>query len=103
MKPVVSPLTSVLKAFEAGCGTLDEVARSTLLDRDVVGAAVEHLVRIGRLHAGVLSVGCPDGGCGSCASGSSAAPGCGSVGPSATRSGPVLVALSLTGPVGSAG
>ena len=102
MTPTASPLTSVLPAFEAGCGTLDEVARSTSLDRDVVGAAVEHLVRIGRLRAGVLSVGCPDGGCGTCATAVGDAPGCGSAGPSATRSGPVLVALSLTGPVGPA-
>jgi len=94
----VSPLTAVLQAFEAGCGTLDEVARSSSLDRDVVDAAVEHLVRLGRLNAGVLAVGCPDGGCGSCATGVGDAPGCGSAGPSATRSGPVLVALSLTGP-----
>ncbi len=96
-----SPLTAVLHAFEAGCGTLDEVARSSSLDRDVVGAAVEHLVRLGRLNAGVLAVGCPDGGCGSCATGVGDAPGCGSAGPSATRSGPVLVALTLTRPVES--
>ena len=98
MTSTAAPLTAVLQAFEAGCGTLDEVARSTSLDRDVVGAAVEHLVRIGRLHAGVLFVGCPDGGCGSCASGAGDAPGCGSTGPSEARSGPVLVALSLARP-----
>jgi hypothetical protein len=98
---IAPPLTAVLRAFEAGCGTLDEVARATALDRDVVGAAVEHLVRLRRLDAGVLAVGCPDGGCGSCATGVGDAPGCGSAGPSATRSGPVLVALTLTRPVGS--
>jgi hypothetical protein len=96
--PPSSPLTAVMQAFEAGCGTLDEVARSASLDRDVVDAAVEHLVRLGRLNAGVLAVGCPDGGCGTCATGVGDAPGCGSPGPSATRSGPVLVALSLTRP-----
>jgi hypothetical protein len=98
--PPSSPLTAVMQAFEAGCGTLDEVARSASLDRDVVDAAVEHLVRLGRLNAGVLAVGCPDGGCGTCATGVGDAPGCGSPGPSATRSGPVLVALSLTRPGG---
>ena len=43
-----------------------------------------------------LAMGCPGGGCGSCASGlADGSAGCGASGPSATRSGPVLVQLSL--------
>lgn len=90
------PLSAVLAAFTAGAGTLAEVARGTGLDRDVVEAAVEHLVRTGRLEAGTISAGCPAGGCGSCASGDGDRPGCGSSGPSAARSGPVLVTLGLS-------
>jgi hypothetical protein len=94
----VSPLASVLAAFERGATSLSDVAHTTGLDRDVVDAAVEHLVRMGRLHAGTLSTGCPTGGCGSCASGDDDAPGCGSTGPSDARTGPVLVTLSLRRP-----
>lgn len=91
----MSPLSAVLGAFSDGAGSLSEVSRRTGLDRDVVDAAVEHLVRMGRLQAGTLSTGCPDGGCGSCASGDDGSAGCGSSGPSAARSGPVLVTLGL--------
>jgi hypothetical protein len=88
----VSPLSAVLGAFADGASSLSDVARRTGLDRD---ASVEHLVRMGRLQAGTLSTGCPDGGCGSCASGDDGSAGCGSSGPSAARSGPVLVTLGL--------
>jgi hypothetical protein len=94
----VSPLRAVLDAFAAGATSLTDVARRTGLDRDVVDAAVDHLVRMGRLSAGTLSTGCPDGGCGSCASGEDGEAACGSTGPSAARQGPVLVTLSLTRP-----
>ena len=91
------PLRAVLAAFEDGAASLTEVSRRTGLERDVVVAAVDHLVRIGRLSAERMSSGCPGGGCGSCASGTGDAPGCGSPSPSAGRQGPVLVALSVRG------
>jgi hypothetical protein len=78
-----TPLRSVLTAFEDGA-----------LSR----AEVEHLLRLGRLDARELAVGCPDGGCGTCASGHGDSPGCGASGPSARRSGPVLVSLSVRRP-----
>lgn len=90
------PLSDVLAAFEAGAPSLAEVARVTGLPRDVVTASVDHLVRLGRLDARELAVGCPGGGCGTCASGSpDGTPACGSAGPSVSRQGPVLVAISL--------
>jgi hypothetical protein len=92
---VSSPLRSVLAAFEDGARSRSEVGTRTGLRRDIVDAAIEHLLRVGRLDARELTVGCPDGGCGSCASGAGDAPGCGSSGPSARRSGPVLVTLSV--------
>jgi hypothetical protein len=85
----------VLTAVGDGAPTLDAVARATALPRDVVEAAVHHLVRAGRLSAAELSIGCPVGGCGSCAFGSAAGPGCGADGPSTQRSGPVLVAFTI--------
>lgn len=90
------PLRAVLTAFEGDVHSLDDIARRTGLSRDVVSAAVDHLVRAGRIEARTLAVGCPDGGCGSCASGTSAGePGCGAPEPGRSRTGPVLVALSL--------
>jgi hypothetical protein len=93
-----SPLRSVLTAFEDGARSRTDVCTSTGLRRDVVDAAIEHLLRVGRLDARELAVGCPDGGCGSCASGAGNGPGCGASGPSARRSGPVLVSLSVRRP-----
>jgi hypothetical protein len=95
---VSSPLRSVLGAFEDGARSRAEVGIRTGLRRDVVDAAIEHLLRIGRLDARELTAGCPDGGCGTCASGVGEAPGCGAAGPSARRSGPVLVTLSVRRP-----
>ena len=93
------PLTQILEAFGAGATSLAEVARRTGLTDDVVRAGVDHLVRIGRLQASELAQGCPGGGCGSCASATAAGePGCGAAGPSPSRGGPVLVALSLRRP-----
>ena len=90
------PLTAVLAAFEAGAHSLGEVATRCDLPLDTVRASVDHLVRMGRLEAKELAVGCPTGGCGSCASGTDdGAAGCGSSAPSSRRSGPVLVALSV--------
>jgi FeoC like transcriptional regulator len=93
-----SPLRSVLTAFEDGARSRADVCTATGLRRDVVDAAIEHLLRMGRLDARELAVGCPSGGCGSCASGVGDAPGCGAPGASARRSGPVLVSLSVRRP-----
>ena len=93
------PLQAVLAAFAADVHSLDDVTQRTGLSRDVVQAAVDHLVRMGRLEARELAIGCPDGGCGSCASGTSeGVPGCGATEPGRSRTGPVLVALSLRRP-----
>lgn len=90
-----SPLRSVLDAFDAGARSRADIARHTGLRPGTVDAAIEHLVRMGRLEARSLTSGCPGGGCGSCASGVDDAPGCGAVAPSPARSGPVLVQLSV--------
>ena len=76
------PLTAVLAAFEEGAHSLAEVAQRCDLPLDTVRAAVDHLVRLGRLEARELPIGCPPSGCGSCAH-------------SVPRSGPVLVAISV--------
>ncbi len=93
------PLSAVLAAFDAGVHSFDEVAQRCGLSVDVVRASVDHLVRMGRLQARELAVGCPSGGCGSCASAASdGTAGCGAPGPSAGRSGPVLVTISVRRP-----
>ncbi|GGL36310.1 hypothetical protein H9L10_14605 [Phycicoccus endophyticus] len=93
------PLTAVLQAFRDGVHSLDEVGERTGLARDVVQACVDHLVRLGRLEARELAVGCPTGGCGTCASATATGQaGCGAVAPSATRSGPALVTISVRRP-----
>lgn len=93
------PLQAVLQAFTDGAGSLDDISRMTGLDRDVVSASVDHLRRMGRIEAKELSMGCPGGGCGSCASGrSDGTAGCGAAGPSTARRGPVLVQLGLRRP-----
>lgn len=90
------PLTAVLDAFEAGATSLADVEDSTRLGRDVVSAAVEHLVRAGRLEARSLSAGCPAGGCGGCAFASAdGTAGCPTGAPTPGRRGPGLVALTL--------
>lgn len=90
------PLTSILGAFSGGATSLADVERRTGLDREVVRAGVDHLVRTGRLEAKQLTSGCPIGGCGSCASADlHGGAGCGAAGPSARRSGPVLVSLGI--------
>lgn len=93
---VGGPLTAVLAALGAGAHSLDEVARRCDLPLDTVRAAVDHLVRMGRLEAKELAIGCPTSGCGSCASGmDEGTAGCGSKAPTSRRSGPVLVAISV--------
>jgi hypothetical protein len=85
------PLRAVLAELTAGAPTLDDVARRTGLDRDVVAAAVDQLVRLGRVSASTLSSTCPDDGCGGCTTS-----GCGARGrPAPAGRRPVLVALSV--------
>jgi hypothetical protein len=94
--PAGGPLTAVLAAFDTGAHSLAEVAARCGLPPDTVRASVDHLVRMGRLEAKELAIGCPTGGCRSCASGADdGSAGCGSSTPSGRRSGPVLVALSV--------
>ena len=90
-----SPLRAVLAQLDAGAPTLDEVARRTGLPRDVVGAAVDHLVRLGRVTSSTLGTACPDDGCATCPSGSGC-PSTGTPAPAGRR--PVLVALSVRRP-----
>lgn len=91
-----APLTEVLAAIAGGARSLAVVSERTGLGRDIVDAAVDHLVRTGHLEARTLGPGCPESGCGSCASGAvDGSPGCGATGPSPARSGAVLVTLSL--------
>jgi FeoC like transcriptional regulator len=89
----VSPLRAVLDAIGGGAGSVAQVSRITGLRADVVTAAVEHLVRMGRLDATPLTTGCPSGGCGSCPSGTAGAPGCGATTARTRGPGPVLVQL----------
>lgn len=85
------PLTRVLASIEAGARGRDAIVASTGLTRDVVDAAVEHLVRTGRLQPESLTLGCPPAGCGGC--GAPTGHGC-TTGP-AGRGGPTLVALTV--------
>lgn len=87
-----SPLRTVLSAIDDGARSRTQIVESTGLRADAVDAAIEHLVRMGRLEARSLSTGCTTGGCGSCPSGDDhGGPGCGAGGPA----GPVLVQLSV--------
>jgi len=87
------PLRRVLLALEAGVASRAALARHTGLDRDLVDAALAHLMRLGRVRAEALGSGCPSGGCGRCPSGrSDELPGCLAGGPAASR-GPTAVTL----------
>lgn len=61
------PVTMVLDALQQGAGSVTEVSRRTGLRIDVVRAAADQLVRMGRAQECPLAVGCPPGGCGDCA------------------------------------
>jgi hypothetical protein len=75
---VSGPLTTVLAEMQAGTPTVAEIVRRSGLEDSVVRAAVEHLVRSGRVESRELSMGCPASGCGGCASANDdGAPGCG--------------------------
>jgi len=88
-----APLSAVLSAFRGGAHTLADVQRTSGLRADVVEAAVEHLVRLGRLDREQVGAGCTTGGCGGCGASPDAGGACGSARPAA--SGPVLVALTV--------
>ncbi|HET7723827.1 MAG TPA: FeoC-like transcriptional regulator [Propionibacteriaceae bacterium] len=85
------PLHLVLAEIGAGTPTLAEISRRTGLSDDVVRAAVDHLVRAGRVTSSELSLGCPTGGCGTCPS----SPGCALPKALGARR-PGLVSLTLT-------
>lgn len=91
------PLSLVLAEITAGTPTVADMIRNTGLPDEVVRAALDHLVRSGRVTASELSIGCPSGGCGTCGSALDGAPGCGRTAPdpvSGRR--PGLVTLTLT-------
>ncbi len=90
------PLSTVLAELAAGTPTVAEMVRRSGLDESVLRAAIDHLVREGRVDARELSMGCPDSGCGGCASATAAGtPGCGLAAPvPGRRAG--LVTLALT-------
>ena len=69
---VAGPVSTVLAAVGDGVPCLQQVARTTGLPEDVVRAATDHLVRLGRLRAEVLNPACPPAGCGGCAVGTGA-------------------------------
>ncbi|MBI4899861.1 MAG: hypothetical protein HY829_05225 [Actinobacteria bacterium] len=70
---MTGPLHLVLGEISAGTPTLGEISRRTGLSDDVVRAAVDHLVRAGRVVSSKLSRGCPTDGCGTCPSSSGCA------------------------------
>ena len=90
------PLSTVLAQMQAGAPTVAEIVRLSGLEDSVVRAAVDHLVRSGRVESRELSMGCPAAGCGGCASATDdGAPGCGLPSPvPGRRAG--LVTLTLT-------
>lgn len=91
------PLRLVLDEIESGTPTVSDMIRNTGLADDVVRAALDHLVRSGRVTSAELSIGCPSGGCGSCASAlESGTPGCGRQAPDPSSRRPGLVSLTLT-------
>jgi len=63
------PLAQILLAFTdtPPCRSVREICHRTGLPRDLVDAALDHLVRTGRLKAESLASGCPEGACGGCA------------------------------------
>ncbi|MGB7962518.1 MAG: FeoC-like transcriptional regulator [Propionicimonas sp.] len=61
------PLSIVLNQVEAGISSIAEMSRRTGLSPDVLRAAMDHLVRTGRVTTQALALGCPPQGCGGCA------------------------------------
>lgn len=77
--PHHGPLAAVLAAFSGGAASTAEVRRLTRLDDDVVAAAVEHLIRMGRLERSAVDLGCAPEGCDGCPA-SGAGANCGTAG-----------------------
>lgn len=88
------PLHLVLAEITVGTPTLTEIARRTGLTDDVVHAAIDHLVRAGRITSTELSLGCPTGGCGTCPSSDAC-----SLPATLGARRPGLVSLSLSPPI----
>lgn len=86
------PLSMVLAEIEAGTPTLGEMARHSGLGEDVVRAAVDHLIRAGRIDSRELAIGCPPSGCSGCAVADDG--GCGRPAPATGRPGLVTLTLS---------
>ena len=94
-----TPLRAVLDAMRDGVHSRTELVSRTGLRADTVDAALDHLVRLGRVDVEQLSTGCPTGGCGSCPSGVGDQPGCGTHSSSRRSApGPVLLQLTLREP-----
>ena len=99
------PLTRIIEAFGQGVTTVDDLARQTGMPLEIARASVEHLVRMGRIEARELALGCPSSGCGGCASAlGDGTPGCGlpePMLPHAKRAGSArgLVTLKLATPL----
>ncbi len=97
------PLRRVLDALHAGAATRVELERHTGLSPELVDAAIEHLVRSGRVRREQLGGGCPEAGCGGCPSARTGADGAGQAGPAGCGSGARItsrgpVALTLRRP-----
>lgn len=71
----MSPLTATAAAIDDGARTRAQIALRTGLSGDVVDAAVDHLLRIGRVATLSLKSSCPSGGCHGC--GAPTGTGCG--------------------------
>lgn len=69
------PLSIVLAQVDAGISSVAEMSRRTGVAPDLLRAAMDHLVRTGRITTRSLALGCPPQGCGGCA-----VTGCGSSG-----------------------
>lgn len=63
---MTAPLSAVLATIEEGVTTRSAIADRTGLDPDVVDAAVDHLLRMGRVTSPSLKTSCPTGGCHGC-------------------------------------
>lgn len=65
---MAGPLSLVRSAFAAAdCRSVSDLERVTGLPRDVLDAALEHLLFTGDLVAEALASGCPADACGTCA------------------------------------
>ena len=61
-----SPLRAVLSAVSAGATTREELRRKVSYPDDVIDAALDHLIRTGRVATQPLTMGCVSTSCGGC-------------------------------------